>query len=72
MRLSVRISNSSTWVSTRERAALRGYGRTAERAFKIVDTVEGFQAIAPERALFKRETVEVTLASKRCVIAWVY
>ena len=44
----------------------------AERAFKVLDAVEGFQAIAPEPALFKRDPVEVTLASTRCVIAWVY
>ena len=44
----------------------------AERAFKVLDAVEGFQANAPEHALFKRETVGVTLANKRRAIAWVH
>jgi gamma-glutamylcyclotransferase (GGCT)/AIG2-like uncharacterized protein YtfP len=43
-----------------------------DQGFRILDAVEGIQVYAPECSLFKRETVEVTLANKRRVIAWVY
>jgi gamma-glutamylcyclotransferase (GGCT)/AIG2-like uncharacterized protein YtfP len=43
-----------------------------ERALKILDAVEGFRANAPERSLFKRESVEVALVNKRGAVAWVY
>jgi gamma-glutamylcyclotransferase (GGCT)/AIG2-like uncharacterized protein YtfP len=44
----------------------------AGQAFRILDAVEGIRTHAPERSLFKRETVDITLADKRRVTAWVY
>ena len=46
--------------------------RELKQALRSLDAVEGFDSDAPQRALFKREMAEVTLANNRRVIAWVY
>ena len=46
--------------------------RNPDRALAVLDTIEGFQPIAPESSLFRRQTVPVALVNGQQTAAWVY